>query len=127
MWAWLPAEERQGVEIPVKFTAEQEALQAAIDLQDGIPDNAEKLITFTTDIDAVTAGTENVRGMVEAITGTNNAYPVILDMDIGAVTQGSGEATRLINSIPAIRTITINWAQSGVDVIAALQALGILP
>jgi hypothetical protein len=127
LWAWLPAEERQGVEIPVKFTAEQEALQAAIDLQDGIPDNAEKLITFTTDIDAVTTGTENVRGMVEAITGTNNAYPVILDMDIGAVTQGSGEATRLINSIPASRTITINWAQSGVDVIAALQALGILP
>jgi hypothetical protein len=127
LWAWLPAEERQGVEIPVKFTAEQEALQAAIDLQDGVPDNAEKLITFTTDIDAVTTGTENVRGMVEAITGTNNAYPVILDMDIGAVTQGSGEATRLINSIPASRTITINWAQSGVDVIAALQALGILP
>jgi hypothetical protein len=127
LWAWLPAEERQGVEIPVKFTAEQEALQAAIDLQDGIPDNAEKLIAFTTDIDAVTTGTENVRGMVEAITGTNNAYPVILDMDIGAVTQGSGEATRLINSIPASRTITINWAQSGVDVIAALQALGILP
>ena len=127
LWAWLPAEERQEVEIPVKFTAEQEALHAAIDLQDGIPDNAEKLITFTTDIDAVTTGTENVRGMVEAITGTNNAYPVILDMDIGAVTQGSGEATRLINSIPASRTITINWAQSGVDVIAALQALGILP
>ncbi|MBK9276495.1 MAG: hypothetical protein IPM49_18425 [Flavobacteriales bacterium] len=70
-WAWLPAEERvQEVEVGVKFTPEQSALQTALGLIDGIPDNNEKLITFGAEYTAVTDATDTIQKAITAIDAT---------------------------------------------------------
>lgn len=70
-WAWLPAEERvQEVEVGVKFTPEQSALQTALGLIDGIPDNNEKLITFGAEYTAVTDATDTIQTAITAIDAT---------------------------------------------------------
>lgn len=53
LWAWLPAEEREPVEIPVTFTPEEAALNTALGMIDGIPDEQSKLIVFDAEYTAV--------------------------------------------------------------------------
>lgn len=53
LWAWLPAEERQAVEIPVTFTPEESALNTVLGQIDGIPDEQSKVIVFDADASAV--------------------------------------------------------------------------
>lgn len=77
--------------------------------------------------DVLNTALDNARGMVEGFTNPDQVYQAVMDMDISAVERGAGEATQLINGIPTSRTITINWQQSGTDVLTALRALGIIP
>lgn len=53
LWAWMPAEERQAVEIPVTFTPEEAALNTVLGQIDGIPDEQSKVIVFDADASAV--------------------------------------------------------------------------
>lgn len=56
LWAWLPKEERQPVEVPVTFTPEEGALATALGVIDGIPDEQTKYINFDamyTDVTAI--------------------------------------------------------------------------
>lgn len=46
LWAWLPKEERVAVDVPVTFTPEEAALNTALGVIDGIPDEQTKLINF---------------------------------------------------------------------------------
>lgn len=69
----------------------------------------------------------NARGMVDGFISPQDAYQAVMDMDIDAVETGAGRATELINGIPTSKRITINWSQTGTDVLAALRALGVLP
>lgn len=77
LWAWLPAEERiKEVEVPVKFTPEEAALQKALGMIDGIPDNDIKLITFDAEFAAVTPqATEAITTAISAIDGTVTMEP----------------------------------------------------
>ena len=77
--------------------------------------------------DLIATAIDNARGMVEGFTNPAQVYQAVMDMDISAVQKGAGEATQLINGVPTSHTITINWEQSGTDVLAALRALGIIP
>lgn len=77
--------------------------------------------------DLIADAIANARGMVEGFTSPQNAYQAVMDMDITAVETGVGRATELINGIPTSKQITINWSQTGTDVLAALRALGVLP
>lgn len=77
--------------------------------------------------DLIEAAIANARGMVEGFISPQDAYQAVMDMDISAVETGAGRATELINGIPTSRTITINWSQTGTDVLGALRALGVLP
>lgn len=77
--------------------------------------------------DLIDTAIANARGMVEGFTNPDQVYQAVMEMDISAVEQGVGTATQLINGIPTQKTITINWQQSGVDVLAALRALGVIP
>ena len=71
LWAWLPAEERQAVEVPVEFTPEQAALNTALDLIDGIPDEQNKLITFNAEYTEVTpTATAAIETAIDAIDAT---------------------------------------------------------
>lgn len=77
LWAGLPAEERiKEVEVPVKFTPEEAALQKALGMIDGIPDNDVKLITFDAEFAAVTpTATEAITTAISAIDGTVTMEP----------------------------------------------------
>lgn len=71
LWAWLPQEERQAVEIPVTFTPEEAALNTALGMIDGIPDEQTKLITFDAEYGGVTpAATTAIQTAIEAIDAT---------------------------------------------------------
>jgi hypothetical protein len=50
-----------------------------------------------------------------------------MDMDITAVETGTATATTLINGIPTEKTVTINFRETGGDVLGALRALGVIP
>lgn len=73
-------------------------------------------------IDAVT----EARGVVEGFISPEQAYKGIMSLDIQGVIDGTNEATRLINGVPAKKLVTIEWAQSGTDVVAALRAIGVI-
>lgn len=73
-------------------------------------------------IDAVT----EARGVVEGFISPEEAYKGIMSLDIQGVIDGTNEATKLINGVPARKLVTIEWAQSGTDVVAALRALGVI-
>jgi len=76
LWAGLPAEERvKEIEIPVKFTPEETALQAALGMIDGIPDNDQKIITFDAEYDAVTKAVGDVQTAITAIDATVTMTP----------------------------------------------------
>ena len=76
LWAGLPAEERvKEIEVPVKFTPEEAALQAALGMIDGIPDNDQKIITFDAEYDAVTKAVGDVQTAITAIDATVTMTP----------------------------------------------------
>ena len=71
LWAWLPQEERQAVEIPVTFTPEEAALNTALGMIDGIPDEQNKLITFNAEYTEVTpTATAAIETAIDAIDAT---------------------------------------------------------
>lgn len=86
---------------------------------------------ITIQIDANTelavAAVNEAKGLVDGFVNPAAAYQAVMDMDISAVESGAASATSLINGIPTSRTVTINWQQSGEDILAALRALGLLP
>ena len=57
---------------------------------------------------------------------TDAPYLTTLDADIAGLLTGTDDAKRAIDSVPSQLTVTINWAQAGVDVLGALRALGIV-
>ena len=73
------------------------------------------------------AAVNEAKGLVDGFVNPATAYQAVMDMDISAVESGAASATSLINGIPTQRTVTINWQQSGEDILAALRALGVLP
>jgi hypothetical protein len=73
------------------------------------------------------AAVNEAKGLVDGFVNPATAYQAVMDMDISAVESGAASATSLINGIPTSRTVTINWQQSGEDILAALRALGVLP
>lgn len=81
LWAWLPKEERQTVEIPVEFTPEQAALQQAIDLIDGIPEDQAKLITFDAEYVEVSNATVAIQEAITAIDATVLMTPETAELD----------------------------------------------
>jgi len=102
-WAWLPAEERvQEVEVGVKFTPEQSALQTALGLIDGIPDNNEKLITFGAEYTAVTDATDTIQTAITAIDATVAYVPDTKLVD---------DATALIDQSHI--TVIVDYVTSG--------------
>ena len=83
LWAGLPMEERvKPVEVPVTFTPEQAALNTALGLIDGIPDEDTKIIKFDAEYAAVTpAATEAITTAINAIDGTVTFIPESGEVD----------------------------------------------
>lgn len=88
---------------------------------------SEHTIVIDANTELAVAAVNEAKGLVDGFVSPAKAYEAVMDMDISAVETGTAQATRLINGVPTRRTITINWEQSGADVLAALRALGILP
>lgn len=75
----------------------------------------------------VTAADKAIGGIQTTLSLMTDApYLTTLDADIAGLLTGADEAKRVIDSVPSNLTVTINWAQAGVDVLAALRALGII-
>jgi len=85
----------------------------------------------TIEIDADTklaiAAVNEVKGLVEGFANPAEVYQAVMDMDITAVETGTATATTLINGIPTEKTVTINFRETGGDVLSALRALGVIP
>ena len=90
-----------------------------------VPEDA-KTVSIGADTSEMTAELTTAQADLLAFANPDEPYLAALDLDITGVMTGADVARRQIESIPAATTVTINWAQSGVDVITALRALGIL-
>lgn len=89
--------------------------------------DAASMVVLEADNQAVLDAVSEARGVVDGFISPEQAYKAVMDMDIQAVMDGTNEATRLINGVPARKLITIEWSQSGTDVVAALRAIGVIP
>lgn len=94
LWAWLPAEERQAVDIPVTFTPEEAALQNVLGQIDGIPGEQTKVIIFEADAASV-IGADGGGGAVYEI------EQAIAEIDTGVAFVPDTEAV-----MTAIRTLS---------------------
>jgi len=101
----------------------REALDAA-DLQAAVGAEGDLTIAVTADTATADGDLDATQSQLDAL--TDEEYIATVGMDIQAVVEGATEASRLIDSIPTTRTMTIRWEQAGADVIAALRALGII-
>ena len=81
-------------------------------------------IAVTADTTTADSNLDGTAAQLDSL--TSEEYIATVGMDINAVIAGTTEASRLIDSIPDTKTMTIRWEQSGADVIAALRALGII-
>jgi hypothetical protein len=81
----------------------------------GVEANGEPALAAVSEVDAALMG----------VTNPDEPWQTVLNMDIQEVIEGTDEAKRLLERVPATRTITINWQQTGPDIVAALQALGV--
>ena len=100
------------------------------EMENSLPDTNEPIVVpleVQLREDLITTAVDNARGIVEGFTNPADVYEAVMDMDISAVETGTATATQLINGVPTAKTITINWKQTGSDVVAALQALGVIP
>lgn len=75
---------------------------------------------------AVLDAVAEARGVVEGFMSPEQAYQATMNLNIQGVIDGTNEATKLIQGVPARKLVTIEWAQSGTDVVAALRAMGII-
>ncbi len=89
-----------------------------------IPES-ERTVAVEADTSGAEAAVTNVQTSLAVL--TDEPYLATLDMDIQAVLLGTQEASQALDAVPDIKTVTINWAQAGVDVITALRALGVMP
>lgn len=73
---FLPEEDRAaiasgtGIEVPVTFTPEEAALNQALGVIDGIPDNQDKIITFDAKYEEVETAITTIEGDIAAIDAT---------------------------------------------------------
>lgn len=81
LWAWLPKEERQTVEIPIEFTPEQSALSQALSVIDGIPGEQEKIINFGAEYTDVTDAVTTIEADIAAIDATVLMAPETAELD----------------------------------------------
>lgn len=101
----------------------REALDAA-NLQATVGEGGDLSIAVTADTTTAEGNLDATQTQLDAL--TDEEYVTTVGMDIQAVVAGATEASRLIESIPTGRTMTIRWEQAGADVIAALRALGVM-
>lgn len=73
------------------------------------------------------AAVNEAKGLVEGFANPAEVYQAVMEMDITAVEAGTATATTLINGIPTEKTVTINFRETGGDVLSALRALGVIP
>jgi len=73
------------------------------------------------------AAVNEAKGLVEGFANPAEVYQAVMEMDITAVEAGTATATNLINGVPKEKTVTINFRETGGDVLSALRALGVIP
>ena len=115
---------------PPIIRAELDEIGFRREMENSLPDTNEPVVVpleVQLREDLITTAVDNARGIVEGFTNPADVYEAVMDMDISAVETGTATATQLINGVPTAKTITINWKQTGSDVVAALQALGVIP
>jgi hypothetical protein len=83
-------------------------------------------VILEADNQAVLDAVAEARGVVDGFITPDQAYQAVMNLDIQGVIDGTNEATRLIQGVPARKLVTIEWAQSGTDVVAALRAMGLI-
>jgi len=84
-------------------------------------------IMIDADTKLAIAAVNEVKGLVDGFANPAEVYQAVMDMDITAVETGTATATTLINGIPTEKTVTINFRETGGDVLGALRALGVIP
>jgi hypothetical protein len=83
-------------------------------------------VILQADNQAVLDAVSEAKGVVDGFITPEQAYQATMELNIQGVIDGTDEATRLIQGVPARKLITIEWAQSGTDVVAALRAMGLI-
>ena len=84
-------------------------------------------IVIDADTKLAIAAVNEAKGLVEGFANPAEVYQAVMEMDITAVEAGTATATTLINGIPTEKTVTINFRETGGDVLSALRALGVIP
>lgn len=84
-------------------------------------------IVIDADTKLAIAAVNEAKGLVDGFANPAEVYQAVMDMDITAVEAGTATATTLINGIPTEKTVTINFRETGGDVLSALRALGVIP
>lgn len=84
-------------------------------------------IVIDADTKLAIAAVNEAKGLVEGFANPAEVYQAVMEMDITAVEAGTATATTLINGIPTEKTVTINFRETGGDVLGALRALGVIP
>lgn len=85
------------------------------------------IVPTTLNLDEIRAAVDEARGIVNGFAGADQVYQAVIDLDIKAVEDGATAAKALIEGVPSQKTVTINFEQTGSDVLAALRALGVIP
>jgi len=83
-------------------------------------------VVLDADNQAVLDAVSEARGVVDGFITPEQAYKATMEMDIQGVIDGTNEAMRLIRGVPSRKLITVEWSQSGADVVAALRAMGVI-
>lgn len=84
---FLPEEDRAaiaagtGIEVPVTFTPEEAALNQALGVIDGIPDNQDKIITFDAEYEEVETAVKTIESDIAAIDATVVMLPETTAVD----------------------------------------------
>lgn len=84
-------------------------------------------IVIDADTKLAIAAVNEAKGLVEGFANPAEVYQAVMEMDITAVETGTATATNLINGVPKEKTVTINFRETGGDVLSALRALGVIP
>jgi hypothetical protein len=100
------------------------------EMENSLPDTNEPVVVpmeIQIQEDLINTAVENARGIVQGFTNPAEVYQAVMEMDISAIETGSATATQLIRGVPTSKTITINWKETGGDIVEALRALGVIP
>ena len=85
------------------------------------------VVQLEADNQAVLDAVEEARGVVDGFAGPEQVYEAVMDLDIEGVRTKGGEVQAIIDGLPDRKTVTIDLAVNGEELLEQLKAVGAIP